>query len=88
MPSVYEALMERLEQHEVKPFAIRMTQKQWNQLVGDARTEPRDFTAMAGDPPLFKGVPVRIASKRETGHPYTPEVFATAEALHEAIYGP
>lgn len=85
--AVYDVVMEMLQRFSVKPYAMRMTQKQWLELRRDPRSVPRDFYHIAGDPPLFKGVPVRIETRRKAGRGFQPQVFATAEELQEAIYG-
>lgn len=85
--SVYDAVMEEFSRCPERPYALRLTARHWAELRADPRTKPTDFYATAGDPPLFMRVPVRIEGRRKAGVGFKPQVFETAEELHDAIYG-
>lgn len=87
-PKPYDVLMEKLAEHAEKPYAIRMGSRDWS----DLKRDPRAVRAMwiaPGDPPCFHGVPVRLERRRISGikHKWDAYIYATAEELHEAIYG-
>lgn len=79
---VYDRLVEVLQAHEEKPYAIMMGRRQWLELTRDRRAAPR-ILSFPGDPDTFMGVPVRIEGLRNP-----PQAFATAQDLHDMLYPP
>lgn len=78
---VYDRLVELLEAHEEKPYAVMMGKRQWLLLTRDPRSMGK-IISFPGDPDTVFGVPVRVQDLRRPV-----EVFATADELHEALYG-
>lgn len=80
--SIYDRLVELLQVHEDRPYAIMMGRRQWVQLTRDPRAG-KHIISFPGDPDTFMHVPVRIEGlKHET------QVFATAQDLHDELYPP
>jgi hypothetical protein len=83
----YDQLIERLAEHEARPYAIRMGRRDWS----DLRRDPRTLGQMAnspGDGLTFMGVAVRVEKARFGGVPqvFSFQIYATAQDLHDAIY--
>lgn len=89
--SAYDDLVELLAQFEQRPYAMMMGRRDLTEL----RRDPRARRVMSEDPGeylCFMKVPIRVERcprGRLNGTPnrFSAKVFATAEDLHEAIYG-
>lgn len=87
-PTAYDYVVEALEPYEEKPYAMRLGRRDWTELRKDPRTL-KHLEIAPGDNMSFMGVPVRLERGRISGirRKFHVEVYATAEALHEALYG-
>ena len=87
-PTAYDYVVDKLAQHEQKPYAMRLGRRDWSELRKDPRTL-KELVIAPGDHISFMGVPVRFERGRISRIPrkFHVEVYETAEQLHEAIYG-
>lgn len=80
--NVYDHLLEVLQAHEEKPYAILMGKRPWRDLTRDSRAG-QHILNFPGDPDTFMGVPVRIEGLKTP-----PKAFETAQDMHDELYPP
>lgn len=83
--TAFDILYEALQGYEAKPYAIMMGRRDWREVTSDPRARPH-IESVPGDPDTFCRVPVRVEGRRMVRNQFRPQIFVTAEDLHEALY--